>query len=126
MIISTHIFSRPELYQKLLETAKRQLEWCRNADWEQEETEKQLAELVEARQALIEQISALDQGPLSPEEKQIVEEIIVIDSQSTKLMADFKNQFIRKLHKVKQVARTTKAYNPEAVQTEGYFIDRRE
>lgn len=72
MIISTHIFSRPELYQKLLETAKRQLEWCRNADWEQEETEKQLAELVEARQALIEQISALDQGPLSPEENRLL------------------------------------------------------
>ncbi|HHX02140.1 MAG TPA: hypothetical protein GX739_05635 [Firmicutes bacterium] len=126
MAINERIPERLDLFQKLLAAAKRQLDYCQNADWEQEEVQNKLSELIEQRQDLIEQISVLDQEPLSSREKQIVEEIIALDEQSTKLMANFKNLFIRRLNQVKQSQRTTKAYNPETVQTEGYFIDRRE
>jgi len=117
---------RLELYNKLLAAAKKQLQLCKSADWEQEDAQQRLFELIEHRQALIEQISVLDQEPLTSNERQVVEEILAVDEQTAKMMASFKDQFARKLKHVRQGMRTTKAYNPEAVQTEGYFIDRRE
>lgn len=117
---------RINLYEQLLAAAKQLLQYCRNADWEQEEVQKQIAGLIEQRQMLIDRIQAMGQEPLSPAESKLAEEIMALDEQSAKIITDYKEQFVRKLKQVRQGMRTTKAYNPEAVQTEGYFIDRRE
>ncbi len=53
MAINERIPERLDLFQKLLAAAKRQLDYCQNADWEQEEVQNKMSELIEQRQDLI-------------------------------------------------------------------------
>lgn len=117
--------TRRLLYQELLVLSEGLLQHCQNADWEQEEAQQQLLRLIDQRQEIIDQIAALNSAPLSDVEKQIITEILALDRESTKIAAEAKAHFAHKFNQVQRGKRSAKAYNPESVQTAGYFIDRK-
>ncbi|HHT37030.1 MAG: flagellar protein FliT [Candidatus Wallacebacter cryptica] len=116
---------RRDLYQELLIVSEELLQHCREANWEQDEAQKQLLEIIDRRQKIIDQIAELNQAPLTDDEQEIIKQILILDQESARLTEAAKVGFVQKINKVQKGKRTTKAYSPDTVQTEGYFIDQK-
>lgn len=118
------------LYQELLAVSQECLALCKNDNLADEPSQAKLSKFLQQRQELISKISLINEdkdsnqiGKLSTVEKRTVEQIIKIDQQCTDIITMQKQQLSEKLSKIRDGKRTTKAYQPSIIQSEGYFID---
>lgn len=113
------------LYQELRTTASKELELIQADDFGDEKSLKQLNYLLEERRRLINRIDEINTSytNLSMQEREIIEKIIEIDTSSKAAIEAKKKIVSKQLRKLKEGRRTTKAYQPETIQFEGFFID---
>lgn len=120
--------NRPSRYEELLELARKMLNFCQENDLNTAETTEQLLEMLNQRNTIIDQIDEMNASAaqtLDPQVKSLVKEILEVDESSRNIIESSKFKMETELQKIKDGKRSNKAYQPRAIQTEGYFVDQK-
>jgi len=117
-------------YQSLLLVAKEQNALCRSETFGDDSSLERLDELMQSRKDIMKAIDddisgAADSGDNHLNPKEILQEIIKLDQESNALMEAKKQEAAEQLRRVKSGKRSVRAYEPSAIQYDGYFIDRK-
>jgi hypothetical protein len=116
---------RHHFYEDLLTVAAKELALIQTENFGDEKSLTQLNYLLEDRRQLINCIDEINKNypELSMQEREIIEKIIEMDMSSRAEIETKKSLVWNQLRKLKEGKRTAKAYQPETIQFEGFFID---
>ncbi len=118
---------RLPLYKELLSLATQELQLIKTEDFEDVQSFNGLEKVLEKKREIMDQIDGISEKNSKPsaEEQSIIKQILQLDMESQAVLGTKKDAIKINIHKIQQGKRTTKAYQPQIIQAEGYFVDRK-